>query len=88
MLYRYLSLYLFLINAVGFLLMHIDKQKARKNQWRIPEATLFSVALAGGSLGVFLGMYSARHKTRKPKFAVGIPVILAAQTAAYFLLIK
>lgn len=56
--------------------MHIDKQKARKNQWRIPEATLFSVALAGGSLGVFLGMYSARHKTKHLKFTVGIPVIL------------
>ncbi len=72
--------YLLIINALGFALMLIDKYKARKNLWRIPEATLFGVALFGGSPGVLLGMYTARHKTKHPTFTLGIPVILAVQT--------
>lgn len=59
--------------------MLADKHKARKNLWRIPEATLFGVALMGGSPGVLLGMYTARHKTKHPSFTLGIPVILAVQ---------
>lgn len=72
-------IYLILINAAGFGLMLIDKYKAKKNLWRIPEATLMGVALIGGSLGVLAGMYTARHKTKHPKFTVGVPVILFAQ---------
>lgn len=76
---KYFLLYLLLINAAGFLLMMIDKQKARKNQWRIPERTLFLVALLGGSIGSLLGMRCFRHKTKHPTFTVGIPVILVVQ---------
>lgn len=84
-----LILYLLLINAVAFLLMLIDKYKAKKNLWRIPEATLMASAALGGSIGALLGMYTVRHKTRHPKFTVGIPLILAAQIGlALFLLIK
>lgn len=84
-----LILYLLLINAVAFLLMLIDKYKAKKNLWRIPEATLMTSAALGGSIGALLGMYTVRHKTRHPKFTVGIPLILAAQIGlALFLLIK
>lgn len=72
-------IYLILINAVGFGLMLADKYKARKNLWRIPEATLLGVALAGGSLGVLAGMYTVRHKTKHLKFTVGVPVILVLQ---------
>lgn len=72
-------IYLLIINALGFVLMLMDKRKARKNQWRIPEATLFAVALLGGSVGSLCGMYTARHKTRKARFTLGIPVILAIQ---------
>ncbi len=72
-------LYLLLINAVGFALMLIDKRKARKNRWRIPEVTLMTVAALGGSIGSLLGMYLVRHKTRHPKFTLGIPLILAVQ---------
>ncbi len=72
-------LYLLLINAVGFALMLIDKRKARKNRWRIPEATLMAVAALGGSIGSLFGMYLVRHKTRHPKFTLGIPLILAVQ---------
>ena len=69
--------------------MLIDKYKARKNLWRIPEATLISTALLGGSIGALIGMYTVRHKTRHIKFTVGIPLILLAQIAlAQFLLLK
>ena len=80
-----LILYFFTINALGFLLMLVDKHKARKNRWRIPEATLMGVAVLGGSIGSLIGMYTVRHKTKQPKFTVGIPLILIVQlTAAYF----
>lgn len=72
-------IYLLIINAAGFLLMRIDKGKARKNRWRIPEATLITVAALGGSAGSLLGMYLFRHKTRHLKFTLGIPLILAVQ---------
>lgn len=72
-------LFLILINAVGFVLMLADKQKARKNKWRIAESTLFAIATVGGSLGILLGMYTFRHKTKHITFTAGIPTILALQ---------
>ena len=72
-------LYLLLINAAAFLLMLADKEKARNYRWRIPERTLFGSALLGGSIGALAGMYLFRHKTRHPKFTLGIPAILIAQ---------
>ena len=77
---KYLLAYLLIINAAGFLLMRSDKARARKNRWRIPEATLMTIAALGGSVGSLLGMYTFRHKTRHPKFTLGIPAILVAQT--------
>ena len=74
-----LIIYLVLINAVAFALMLADKHKARKNLWRIPEATLLTATLLGGSLGAIAGMYAARHKTKHLRFSVGLPVILALQ---------
>lgn len=71
--------YLVIINAVSFLIMLADKKKAKKNLWRIPERALMSIAVSGGSLGVLLGMYIFRHKTRHLKFTLGVPVILAVQ---------
>lgn len=79
MLIKILVIYLLLINAIGFILMLVDKIKAKKNLWRIPEATLFLVAVIGGSIGSILGMYTFRHKTKHIKFIVGMPLILAAQ---------
>lgn len=78
--------YLTIINAAGFLLMLVDKRRARKKLWRIPERTLMTVAALGGSLGSLLGMYLFRHKTRHRKFTVGIPLILSAQAALWLLL--
>lgn len=74
-----LLLYFLIINAAGFLLMLADKHKAKKNCWRIPESTLMLVAALGGSVGSLIGMYTVRHKTKHPKFTVGIPLILALQ---------
>lgn len=74
-----LALYLLIINALAFLLMLLDKYKARKNLWRIPEATLMGVAALGGSIGALAGMYLVRHKTQHPKFTLGIPLLLAIQ---------
>lgn len=84
-----LILYLLLINAAAFLLMLIDKWKAKKNLWRISEATLMSTAILGGGVGALLGMYTVRHKTRHLKFTLGIPLILAVQIGiCLFLLAK
>ena len=76
---KYLLFYLIIVNAVSFVLMLVDKQKARKKKWRISEATLMGSAAIGGSIGALLGMYTFRHKTKHPKFPVGVPLILAAQ---------
>lgn len=78
--------YLFTVNAAGLALMLIDKYKARKNLWRIPENTLLGVALIGGSLGCILGMRFARHKTKHLKFSIGLPVIFAVQIMALIFL--
>ena len=74
--------YLLIVNAAAFVLMLADKIKAKKNKWRIPEATLMGAAAIGGSIGAIAGMYCFRHKTRHPKFTIGLPVILALQTVA------
>ena len=79
---KYLLIYLLIINALGFLLMLVDKWKAKHNRWRIPEATLMTVAALGGSVGSLIGMYTVRHKTKHVKFTLGIPLILAVQLAA------
>jgi len=68
--------YFLIINIVDFVLMGIDKSKARKQTWRIPESTLILVALIGGSLGAWIGMYTFRHKTRHKVFVIGIPLLL------------
>lgn len=74
---KFVAIYLLLINALSFLLMLADKQKARKKRWRIPEATLLGIAAIGGSLGALAGMYLFRHKTLHFKFSLGVPVLLA-----------
>ena len=77
--YHFITAYLVLINAAAFLLMLLDKQKARRGAWRIPEKTLLTIAILGGSAGAIIGMYMFRHKTRHLKFALGLPLILALQ---------
>lgn len=74
-------IYLLLFNAIGFFIMLADKRKAIKNRWRIPEKTLFLIALAGGSVGALAGMHCFRHKTKHKSFTIGIPAILILQLA-------
>ena len=86
MLLRYLLYYLILVNLAAFILMGVDKSKARRHRWRIPERTLFLSASLGGSVGAIAGMWLFRHKTRHWYFVVGMPAILALQVAVYLLL--
>ncbi|WP_330391501.1 DUF1294 domain-containing protein [Butyrivibrio sp. YAB3001] len=74
------------MNISGFALMGTDKRRARKNAFRIPEATLFSVAILGGSIGSILGMFIFRHKTKHWYFKIGLPVILLLQVLLFVLL--
>lgn len=85
---KFFVIYLCIINALSFLLMLIDKQKARKNRWRIPERTLLGVCAIGGSLGGLVGMYLLRHKTLHKRFSFGIPLMLILHVAALYLLRK
>lgn len=73
---KFLLIYIIIINVVGFFIMGIDKRKAEKHAWRIPEKTLFLVSLIGGSIGTLLGMYVFRHKTKHWYFVIGMPLIL------------
>lgn len=79
---QYLLIYLAAINLTGFLMMAADKQKAVKSKSRVSEKAFFIVAWLGGSLGVFLGVFTFRHKTRHKKFTIGLPFIMAAQFIA------
>ena len=84
----FLIIYFVIMNIVGFAIMGIDKRKAIKKVWRIPESTLFIVALIGGSIGSIIGMNFFRHKTKHWYFVLGMPLILIAQIAAIIVLIK
>ena len=84
---KYFYLYLLLVNAVSFLLMLIDKQKAIHNRWRISETTLLFSAILGGSIGSLLGMYLFRHKTKHLKFSIGVPSILFCQMLLLYYLL-
>jgi uncharacterized membrane protein YsdA (DUF1294 family) len=82
---KYLFCYLLIINAFSFTLMLADKRKAKKKRWRIPEAVLMLTAAIGGSVGMLSAMHLFRHKTKHPKFTVGVPCILAVQVVAFIL---
>ena len=78
--------YFLIVNLIGFLSMYIDKRRARKHLWRIPETTLFIIAIIGGSIGSIVGMHLFRHKTRHWYFVYGMPAILIIQIALVALL--
>ena len=87
---RNIIIYLIIINLIGFLIMYIDKQKAKKGRWRIPEKTIFLITLLGGGIGTISGMYVFRHKTQKLNFIIGLPLITILEIIAiiYFIVIK
>ncbi|HFG9554784.1 TPA: DUF1294 domain-containing protein, partial [Clostridioides difficile] len=65
---NFILIYFIVINSIAFFSMYIDKKRAIRNEWRIKEATLMSIAVIGGSIGSIIGMYSFRHKTKHIKF--------------------
>ncbi len=71
--------YLTVINLVGYAIMGIDKKRAIRGAYRISEASLFTVAIIGGSIGSILGMQHFRHKTKHNSFVFGMPAILILQ---------
>lgn len=75
------GLYLLLINGVGFLLMGIDKRRAKRGTWRISEKSLFLPPLLGGTVGAILGMRVFHHKTKHWYFRYGLPALLVLQLA-------
>ena len=80
-------IYFIVINLFGFFIMWLDKRKAKKGAWRIPEKTLFIVTALGGGIGTIAGMYTFRHKTQKVQFVIGFPfiTILEIVTILYFI---
>ncbi len=80
-------IYFIVINLIGFFIMWLDKQKAKKGAWRIPEKTLFIITALGGGIGTIAGMYTFRHKTQKLGFVIGFPfiTILEIITIIYFM---
>ncbi len=78
---KIIVLYLIVINFIGIIIMASDKSKAKHHAFRIPERVLFFVAIIGGSIGTWAGMYMFRHKTKHWYFVIGIPAILALQIA-------
>jgi len=75
---------LLFINLIALILVGYDKYKAESHGWRIAERSLFLVALAGGAAGVFLGMRFFRHKTRKPGFYLGIPLLVVVNLIIFY----
>ena len=82
------AIYFLAINIVLFVVMGVDKYRAIRRRWRIPEATLFILALVGGACGGTVGMYSFRHKTKHWYFAVFFPLLALAQLSLYFFVYK
>ena len=81
---KYFLIYLSLVNLLGFFAMFLDKQKAKGGKWRIPEKTLFLLALIGGSLGTTIGMHAFHHKTKHWYFKFGMPLIFIIQLVLFF----
>ena len=77
--------YLLAVNVLTFIVYGVDKWKARRGHWRVPEATLMGLAALGGSVGAWLAMQLFRHKTQKKKFRYGVPALFVLQVAAVVL---
>ena len=82
------SIIIVIINIATFIIYGIDKYKAKKGKWRIPENSLIGLAIIGGSIGAYLGMRVWHHKTMHLKFKYGIPLIIAIQMVIAYMLVK
>lgn len=75
--------YIIVVNIFTIILMRIDKQKAVKSQFRIPERTFFLLSILGGAVGTYIGMKVYRHKTKHGKFTIGIPILIIWNLVAF-----
>ncbi|MBR0040530.1 MAG: DUF1294 domain-containing protein [Oscillospiraceae bacterium] len=80
-LWQLAAILLAVMSVLLFLLMGVDKGKARRGTWRVSEKTLFVLALLGGAIGGTAGMFLFRHKTKHWYFRIGFPLLAAAQLA-------
>lgn len=80
----YLMYWILIINIVGMMMTFMDKSRAKRRQRRIPERNLMWVGALGGAASMFLCMLLIRHKTRHPKFMVGLPLMILAQSGLFF----
>ena len=80
--------YLLAVNVLTFIVYGVDKWKARRGHWRVPEASLLGLAALGGSVGAWLAMQLLRHKTQKKKFRYGVPALFVLQVAAVVLFLN
>ena len=76
-------IYALIINVFGFFIIGLDKEKAKRNRWRIKEGTIFTIAFLGGAIGILLSMKIFHHKTKKPTFKYGMPIVLILNTILY-----
>ena len=83
-----ISIIIVIINIFTFIIYGIDKYKAKKGRWRIPENSLIGLAIIGGSIGAYLGMRVWHHKTMHLKFKYGIPLIIIIQLIAAYMFVK
>ncbi len=83
-----LIIYLLIMNMAGIIICGIDKKRAVRHWWRIPERQIFLIAVLGGSVGVLIGMYCFRHKTKHRQFTIGIPLILLCQMMLVMIIIR
>lgn len=83
-----ISIIIAIINIVTFIIYGIDKYKAKKGKWRIPENSLIGLAIIGGSIGAYIGMRVWHHKTMHLKFKYGIPLIIIIQLIAAYMFVK
>ncbi|MBA2871700.1 uncharacterized membrane protein YsdA (DUF1294 family) [Anoxybacillus calidus] len=79
------ELYVIIVNMLGFFVMAVDKQKAKKGKWRIAESTIWLVALLGGAIGAMLGMQLFRHKTKHRLFRYGLPFLALFDIVVYLI---
>lgn len=85
---KLLLIYLVIMNMIGFIMMAVDKYKAKHHAWRINEKSFFLISLIGGSLGTIIGMYTFHHKTKHWYFVYGLPIILLGQVGLWILYLR
>ncbi|MEG0051333.1 MAG: DUF1294 domain-containing protein [Terrisporobacter sp.] len=85
---KILLIYFLIISILTFSLMYIDKHRAIKGEWRISESTLINLSILGGGLGSYMGMYLFKHKTKHPKFTIGIPLTILFNVITYFFILN